>query len=86
MSLIAWKDTDRIEMADRIVIGTVTRGGDMSVVTVEKVLKGGTESKTIRTRFQPRDADRSPDLGGSGKVVLVEKDEDFGMNPKSEVE
>lgn len=83
MSLIAWTDTDRIEMADRIVIGTVTRGGDMSVVTVEKVLKGGTESKTIRTRFQPRDADRSPDLGGSGKVVLVEKDEDFGMNPLS---
>ena len=50
LSLIAWTDADRIEMADRIVIGTVVRDGDISVVTVEKVLKGGTEPKTIRTR------------------------------------
>lgn len=83
MSLISWTDADRIEMADRIVIGTVAREGDISVVTVEKVLKGSTEPKTIRTRYQPRDTDRGPDSGSSGKVVWVEKQGDFGMNPLS---
>lgn len=83
LSLIAWTDADRIEMADRIVIGTVAQDGDMSVVTVDKVLKGDTEPKVVRTRFQPRHVDWGPDSGRSKKVVWVEKDEDYGMNPIS---
>lgn len=83
LSLIAWTDADRIEKANRIVIGTVAQDGDMSVVTVEKVLKGRTEPKVIRTRFQPRHNDWGADSGSSNKVVWVEKDEDYGMNPIS---
>lgn len=83
LSLVAWTDADRIERADRIVIGTVAQDGEMSVVTVEKVLKGDTEPKVIRTKFQPRHDDWESDSGESDKVVWVERDGDRGMNPLS---
>jgi hypothetical protein len=83
LSLIAWTDADRIEKANRIVIGTLAQDGEMSVVTVEKVLKGEKEPKVIRTKFQPRHDGWEPDTGRSNKVIWVEKNEDHGMNPIS---
>lgn len=81
LSLIHWTDAARIEKADRIVIGTVTQDGAKWVVKVEKVLKGDAEPKVIRTKFTPRHDDQRSDSGISNKVVWVEKDEDYGMNP-----
>jgi hypothetical protein len=79
LSLVAITDPMRIEKAERIVIGTLSKNGDQSIITVTQSLKGPKQPDVISTQHRPRGKPSNQVLYANGPynrptLIFIEPD------------